>query len=112
MVFGQGRQRVENDRWVLFRSHYGFDAFYCQPGIGGAHEKGGVEGEVGWFRRNRSRPMPVVRSLDELNDRIQAGTPGRAPADRWRIRTVGQDFAAERRSWRRCRQRASTRAWS
>lgn len=23
-----GRRRDENDRWVLFRSHYGFDAFY------------------------------------------------------------------------------------
>jgi transposase len=66
VVFGQGRQRQENDRWVLFRSHYGFDPFYCQPGIDGAHEKGGVEGEVGWFRRNRLSPMPV------------AGVPGRA----------------------------------
>ena len=56
VVFGQGRQRQENDRWVLFRSHYGFDPFYCQPGIAGAHEKGGVEGEVGWFRRNRLSP--------------------------------------------------------
>jgi len=53
----------------LFRSHYGFDAFYCQPGIAGAHEKGGVEGEVGRFRRSRLTPMPVVDSLDELNAR-------------------------------------------
>ncbi len=69
VVFGQGRQRQENDGWVLFRSHYGFDLFYCQPGIAGAHEKGGVEGEVGWFRRNRLSPMPAAESLDELNDR-------------------------------------------
>jgi hypothetical protein len=41
-----GRARNENARWVLFRSHYGFDPFYCQPGIEGAHEKGGVEGAV------------------------------------------------------------------
>ncbi len=27
VVFGQGQQRQENDRWVLFRSHYGFDPF-------------------------------------------------------------------------------------
>ncbi|NSX38410.1 IS21 family transposase [Pseudarthrobacter oxydans] len=96
VVFGQGRQRQENDRWVLFRSHYGFDAFYCQPGIGGAHEKGGVEGEVGWFRRNRLSPMPVVESLDELNDRIrawEAQDERRRIMDR--IHTVGQDFAAE-----------------
>jgi transposase len=25
VVYGGRRQRVENDRWVLFRSHYGFD---------------------------------------------------------------------------------------
>jgi transposase len=96
VVFGQGRQRDENERWVLFRSHYGFDAFYCQPGIAGAHEKGGVEGEVGWFRRNRLSPMPVVESLDELNDRIRAWE---ALDDRRRINdrihTIGQDFETE-----------------
>ncbi len=42
-----GRDRLESERWVLFRSHYGFDAFYCKPGVEGAHEKGGVEGEGG-----------------------------------------------------------------
>jgi transposase len=25
-----GRTRVESDRWVAFRSHYGFDAFSCR----------------------------------------------------------------------------------
>ncbi|SDH41528.1 Transposase [Arthrobacter subterraneus] len=97
VVFGQGRQRRENDRWVLFRSHYGFDPFYCQPGIAGAHEKGGVEGEVGWFRRNRLSPMPVADSLDELNDRIrkwEAQDEDRRINDR--IRTIGQDFEIER----------------
>ncbi|WP_115789412.1 IS21 family transposase [Arthrobacter silvisoli] len=97
VVFGQGRQRKENDRWVLFKSHYGFDAFYCQPGIAGAHEKGGVEGEVGWFRRNRLSPMPVVESLDELNARIKAWEEAderRRINDR--IRTIGQDFETER----------------
>jgi len=37
---------LESGRWVAFRSHYGFDTFYCLSGIEGAHEKGGVEGEV------------------------------------------------------------------
>jgi transposase len=46
-----GRTRIESQRWVAFRSHYGFDAFYCLPGIEGAHEKGGVEQEGGRFRR-------------------------------------------------------------
>lgn len=97
VVFGQGRQRVENERWVLFKSAHQFDAFYCQPGIAGAHEKGGVEGEVGWFRRNRLSPMPVVESLDELNDRSktwEVQDERRRINDR--IRTVGEDFAAEK----------------
>lgn len=96
VVFGQGRHRQENERWVLFRSHFGFDAFYCQPGIAGAHEKGGVEGEVGWFRRNRLSPMPIVESLDELNDKIRVWE---ALDDRRRINdrihTIGQDFETE-----------------
>ena len=62
-----GRSRVETDRWVAFRSHYGFDAFYCQPGHEGSHEKGGVEGEGGRFRRNHCVPMPAIGSVDELN---------------------------------------------
>lgn len=96
---GQGssiRERVENSRWLLFRSHYGFDAFYCQPGIAGAHEKGGVEGDVGRFRRQHLVPTPVVDSLDELNEKVRAwdaADDGRRINDR--IRTVGEDFADE-----------------
>jgi transposase len=67
-----GRERLENPRFVALRSHYGFDSFYCEPGIGGAHEKGGVEGEIGRFRRNHLVPVPKVGSLGELNARIAA----------------------------------------
>jgi transposase len=42
----QGRDRTENERFIALRSHYGFDAFFCEPGIGGAHEKGGVRRHV------------------------------------------------------------------
>ena len=92
----RGRARIENPRWTAFRSHYRFEAFYCQPGIEGAHEKGGVEGEVGYFRRNYLVPVPEVDSLAELNARIAAAEQaedGRRIGTR--IRTIGQDFAAE-----------------
>lgn len=96
VVYGAGRQRVENERWVLFKSHYGFDAFYCEPGINGAHEKGGIEGEVGRFRRNFLTPVPAVGTLAELNDKLRVWDDAE---DRRRIsqrlRTIGQDFAAE-----------------
>ena len=59
-VIGFSRARVEVDRWTAFRSHWGIDAFYCQPGITGAHEKGGVEGQIGWFRRNHLVPVPSL----------------------------------------------------
>ena len=95
-VLGFGRARVETDRWAAFRSHFGLDAFYCLPGIEGAHEKGGVEGEVGRFRRNRLVPVPHVGSLAELNvmiDAWDADDDGRRISSR--VRTVGEDFAAE-----------------
>lgn len=67
-----GRTRVESQRWTAFRSHYGFEPFYCLPGQRGAHEKGGVENEGGRFRRNHLVPVPDVDSLDELNERLAA----------------------------------------
>jgi hypothetical protein len=63
-----GRNRLENDRFVALRSHYGFESFFCEPGIDGAHEKGGVEGEIGRFRRNHLTPVPAFDTLAELND--------------------------------------------
>jgi transposase len=65
-----GRSRIESQRWTAFRSHYGFDAFYCIPGQEGAHEKGGVEHEGGRFRRTHLVPVPEVATLAELNERI------------------------------------------
>ena len=97
VVYGSGRQRTENQRWVLFRSHYGFDAFYCHPGIESAHEKGGIEGDVGRFRRTHLSPMPVVDSLAELNRKVREwdlDDENRSFGDR--NRAVAQDFALER----------------
>jgi transposase len=95
-VLLRGRARIENPRWAVFRSHFRFQAFYCLPGIEGAHEKGGVEGEVGYFRRNYLVPVPEVGSLAELNARIaQAEQAEDGRRIGLRIRTIGQDFAAE-----------------
>lgn len=95
-VVGFSRQRVETDRWTAFRSHWSIEAFYCQPGITGAHEKGGVEGDIGWFRRNHFVPLPEVDSIDELNtlvDDWDVADENRRIANR--SRTVGDHFATE-----------------
>lgn len=69
----KGRDRLESERFVALRSHYRFDSFFCQPGIKGSHEKGGVEGEVGRFRRRHLVPVPRVASMAELNELLLAG---------------------------------------
>ncbi|MEX1264317.1 MAG: IS21 family transposase [Actinomycetota bacterium] len=92
-----GRGRIENERFITLRSHYGFDSFFCIPGKQGAHEKGGVEGEIGRFRRTHLVPVPQVSTLGELNARIGAADL----TDDTRIITgrttsVGEAFALER----------------
>ena len=66
----RGYQRVETEKMIAFRSHWGFQSEYCNPAKG--NEKGGVEGELGWFRRNWLVPVPEARNLAELNERILA----------------------------------------
>ena len=67
----QGREREQTARFIAFRSHWKFEAQFCTPGE--AHEKGGVEGEVGYFRRNHWVPIPQAKDLEELNRQLRAG---------------------------------------
>ena len=91
-----GRERLENPRFVAMRSHYGYDSFFCMPGIEGAHEKGGVEGEIGRFRRRHLTPVPHVGSLAALNAAL-AAADGRDDARRIgaRAESVGAAGARE-----------------
>jgi transposase len=92
----RGRDRVESDRFVALRSHYGFDSFFCQPGIKGSHEKGGVEGEVGRFRRRHLVPVPKVASMAALNEVLAAGAAkDDARHVGGRRLSVGEHFALE-----------------
>lgn len=63
-----GRERIEQDNFTKLRSYYNFEARFCNPGSG--HEKGGVEGLVGFARRNYMVPVPEAESLEALNDTI------------------------------------------
>ena len=67
----RGSRREETARFIAFRSHYRFESSFCTPGQG--HEKGGVEGEVGYFRRNHWVPVPRAKDLAELNAQLLEG---------------------------------------
>jgi transposase len=66
----RGYERELTARFIAFRSHWQYQADFCTPGEG--HEKGGVEGEVGYFRRNHWVPIPVAGDLAELNAQLLA----------------------------------------
>jgi transposase len=61
------REREMSDQFELFSVYYDFKPVFCQPGIKGAHEKGGVEQCIGHFRRNALTPYPEAKTLDDYN---------------------------------------------
>jgi transposase len=93
----RGRRRKETDRFIALRSHYLFDSAFCRPGKVGAHEKGGVEGGLGRFRRSHLVPVPQVESYDDLNRLLLDCC---AEDDQRRIegrtRTIQEDWDVER----------------
>ena len=67
----RGYVREETARFMAFRSHWRFESEFCTPAE--AHEKGGVEGEVGYFRRNHWVPVPQAVDLASLNLELLRG---------------------------------------
>jgi transposase len=61
----RGHERVEQEWFTKFKAYHGFEARFCNPGEG--HEKGGVEGTVGFSRRNFLVPMLEADTLEEMN---------------------------------------------
>ncbi|MHB0664042.1 transposase [Roseomonas mucosa] len=91
----RGHEREETVRFIAFRSHLRFAAEFCNPARG--NEKGGVEGEVGYFRRNHLVPVPAVADLEVFNALLLSGCredEGRRIDGR--EQTVGAAMAIER----------------
>jgi transposase len=91
----RGHQREETQRFIAFRSHWGFRSEFCTVGQG--HEKGGVEGENGFFRRNHLVPVPMVGNWAQLNALLEQGL--RDDARRTlsgRTQSIGEAMGLER----------------
>jgi transposase len=92
----RGRDREETAGFLALRAHYGFAADFCQPGLKGAHEKGGVENGIGWARRNLLVPVPQAESWDALNEELAARCRARrGKAHSREAATVGEVRAQE-----------------
>ena len=65
---GFGAHAKKQAGYTELSAHYGFEALFCNPEEG--HEKGLVEGLVGWARRNLLVPVPRINSIAELNENL------------------------------------------
>jgi transposase len=91
----RGYRREETARFIAFRSHWRFEAEFCTPAQ--AHEKGGVEGEAGYFRRNHWVPVPAAEDLAELNQQLwEACQQDEHRTIAGRDQTVGASLLVER----------------
>jgi transposase len=58
-------ERELTDDFIRFSEHYRFTAAFCNRNAG--HEKGNVEGKVGYHRRNMLVPVPRFTNLSDFN---------------------------------------------
>jgi hypothetical protein len=91
----RGSRREETSRFIAFRSHWRFEAEFCTPAE--PHEKGGIEGEAGYFRRNHWVPVPEAEDVDALNRQLlQACHEDERRLMAGRERSVGSGLVIER----------------
>lgn len=95
----KGSEREEQDSFISFRTHYLYKANYCNVASG--WEKGGVEGRVGYVRRNWLIGAKEFGSWEELNEYLRE----KCVADqertlKGRAQSIGERLAEEVASFR------------
>lgn len=91
----EGRNRKEQQAFVSLRSRYLFESRFCTPGQG--HEKGLVENQVGYARRNFMVPVPQADTWAALNGQLLTRCEGmKAHRRRGQQQTIGERWAEER----------------
>jgi transposase len=91
----KGRNRREQQAFVSLRSRYLFESRFCTPGQG--HEKGLVENQVGYVRRNFMVPIPEADTWAELNAQLLARCEReKEHRRRGEQQTIGERWAEEK----------------
>lgn len=112
VIHGGDRLRDENERWVLFRSHYGFDAFYCaSPASTAPTRKAASRARSDGSAATTSPPCPKSPPWTNSTTRSAPGsrttTPAASPATPTRS---GRTTTPSCPTWHRCRPTTSTPA--
>lgn len=90
----EGRNREEQTAFIGLRSHYLFASRFCTPGEG--HEKGLVEGLVGYARRNWLVPIPSFADWNACNAYLATKCQAEQTRQlRGMTATIGAAFAHE-----------------
>lgn len=96
---GFGVHAKATERYAALAAHYVFKPEFCNVAEG--HEKGLVEGLVGFARRNFLVPIPRVNSIDELNSKLEEKSiKYRSHRMENRCESVGERFAKTRAALR------------
>ena len=87
--------RALTEDFLRFQEHYRFEAVFCNVEAG--HEKGNVEGKVGYHRRNLLVPIPRFTSLTEFNKELLKKCDLDAARDHYRKEaTIAELYATDR----------------
>jgi transposase len=89
----QGGERKLTDSFLRFMEHYRFSASFCNPNAG--HEKGSVEGKVGYHRRNMLVPVPEFDNLATYNQSLLESCDRDADREHYRKGDLIEDLFAE-----------------
>lgn len=81
VVLGQGRQRQENDRSVLFRSFYGFIPSIASLAAEGPMKRAGLRVRRAGSGATDSRPCQWLSPWTSSTTASRMGSPERSPAD-------------------------------
>lgn len=91
----KGGGRMLTADFLRFQEHYRFEPVFCNVDAG--HEKGNVEGKVGYHRRNLLVPVPRFASLIEYNKDLFKQCDQDAEREHYRKEaTIAELYAADK----------------
>ena len=89
-------ERNLTDDFLRFSEHYRFNGAFCNANSG--HEKGSVEGKVGYHRRNMLVPVPRFSRLTDFNKELLIKCDEDAKRDHYRKDTTIKELFEQDRA--------------